>query len=187
MASSGRNSFPRTVNLDRKSFDLRWMKPSDGDRLLAFAKSLDEDDVLFMRMDLTRQESVDEFVGQIENGSRVALIAERDGRMVGYGSLNRRPANWQRHLGEIRTVVSKSERGSGLGRFLAEQMFATAREMGLTKIVAQMAREQDGARRMFQRLGFTAEALLADWIQDREGRQHDLVLMSYDVTSLTEG
>jgi len=57
--------------------------------------------------------------------------------------------------------------------------------MGLTKIVAQMAREQDGARRMFQRLGFTAEALLADWIQDRDGRPHDLVLMSHDVTSLT--
>jgi len=106
--------------------------------------------------------------------------------VVGYGSLNRRPANWQRHLGEIRTVVAKSERGSGLGRFLAEQMFDTARDMGLTKIVAQMAREQDGARRMFQRLGFTAEALLADWIQDRDGRQHDLVLMSYDVTALTE-
>jgi L-amino acid N-acyltransferase YncA len=184
--ASGRNSFPRAVSLDRKSFDVRWMKAGDGGRLLAFARSLDEDDLLFMRMDLTRQDAVDEFVGQIEEGSRVALIAERDGKMVGYGSLNRRPANWQRHLGEIRTVVAKSERGSGLGRFLAEQMFDTAREMGLTKIVAQMAREQDGARRMFQRLGFTAEALLADWIQDRDGRQHDLVLMSYDVTALTE-
>jgi L-amino acid N-acyltransferase YncA len=187
MASNGRNSFPRTVNLDRKSYDLRWMKPSDSDRMLAFARSLDEDDLLFLRVDLTQPDEVAEFMEQIESGSRWALLAERDGRMVAYGSLNRRPAHWQRHLGEIRTLVSKSERGSGLGRFLAEQMFATAREMGLTKIVAQMAREQDGARRMFQRLGFVAEALLADWIQDRDGRQHDLVLMSYDVTSLTEG
>jgi L-amino acid N-acyltransferase YncA len=186
MAANSRNHFPRSVTLDRKSFDVRWMKPGDGARLLEFARSLDEDDILFMRMDLTRQDAVDEFVGQIGDGSRVALIAERDGRMVAYGSLNKRPAHWQRHLGEIRTVVAKSERGSGLGRFLAEQMFSTAREMGLTKIVAQMAREQDGARRMFQRLGFTAEALLADWIQDREGKQHDLVLMSYDVTALTE-
>ena len=186
MASSGRNSFPRAVSLDRKSFDLRWMKAGDGARLLSFARTLDEDDLLFLRMDLTRQDAVDDFVRQIEEGTRVALLAERDGKVVGYGSLNRRPANWQRHLGEIRTVVAKSERGSGLGRFLAEQMFDTARDMGLTKIVAQMAREQDGARRMFQRLGFTAEALLADWIQDRDGRQHDLVLMSYDVTALTE-
>lgn len=186
MASKGGNNFPRAVSLDRKSFDVRWMKRGDGDRLLTFVRSLDEDDLLFLRMDLTRQDAVDEFVRQIEEGTRVALIAERDGRMVGYGSLNRRPAHWQRHLGEIRTVVAKSERGSGLGRFLAEQMFDTARDMGLTKIVAQMAREQDGARRMFQRLGFTAEALLADWIQDRDGRQHDLVLMSYDVTALTE-
>ena len=186
MAASGRNSFPRAVTLERKSFEMRWMKAGDGERLLGFARSLDEDDLLFMRMDITRKEAVDEFVSQIEEGSRVALIADRDGKMVGYGSLNRRPAHWQRHLGEIRTVVAKSERGSGLGRYLAEQMFQTARDMGLTKIVAQMAREQDGARRMFQRLGFTAEALLADWIQDRDGRQHDLVLMSYDVTALTE-
>jgi L-amino acid N-acyltransferase YncA len=186
MASRGRNTFPRAVSLDRKSFDVRWMKPGDGARLLGFARGLDEDDLLFLRVDLTQQEAVDEFVNQIEDGSRVALLAERDGKMVAYGSLNRRPAHWQRHLGEIRTLVAKSERGSGLGRFLAEQMFTTARDMGLTKIVAQMAREQDGARRMFQRLGFTAEALLADWIQDRDGKQHDLVLMSYDVTSLTE-
>jgi L-amino acid N-acyltransferase YncA len=137
-------------------------------------------------MDLTNKDAVDDFVQQIEDGSRVALVAESNGKMVAYGSLNRRPAHWQRHLGEIRTIVSKENRGSGLGRFLAEQMFTTAREMGLTKIVAQMAREQDGARRMFQRLGFTAEALLADWIQDREGKPHDLVLMSHDVTSLTE-
>ena len=186
MAGHGRNGFPRPVTLGRKTYDLRWMKSGDGDALLRFARSLDEDDLLFMRMDLTRQEAVDEWLRQLADGSRVALIAEKDGAMVAYGSLNRRPAHWQRHLGEIRTVVTKEHRGTGLGRFLAEQMFATAREMGLTKIVAQMAREQDGARRMFQRLGFTAEALLADWIQDRQGRPHDLVLMSHDVTSLTE-
>jgi L-amino acid N-acyltransferase YncA len=186
MAAKSRSTFPRSVTLGRKSFDVRWMKAGDAGRLLAFARSLDEDDLLFMRMDLTREDAAEEFVRQVEEGSRFALLAERDGKMVAYGSLNRRPANWQRHLGEIRTVVAKSERGSGLGRFLAEQMFTTARDMGLTKIVAQMAREQDGARRMFQRLGFTAEALLADWIQDRDGKQHDLVLMSHDVTSLTE-
>ncbi|HVR29881.1 MAG TPA: GNAT family N-acetyltransferase [Thermoanaerobaculia bacterium] len=186
MASNGRNRFPRAVAFGRKSFDVRWMRPDDGDALLRFARTLDEDDLLFMRMDLTRQEAIHEWTRQLEEGSRVVLIAEKDGAMVGYGSLNRRPAHWQRHLGEIRTVVAKEHRGSGLGRFLAEQMFATARQMGLTKIVAQMAREQDGARRMFERLGFTAEALLADWIQDRQGKPHDLVLMSHDVTSLTE-
>ena len=109
MPSNSRNSFPRQVTLGRKSFDVRWMKTGDADRLLAFARTLDEDDLLFMRMDLTRQDAVEEFVRQIEEGSRYALLAEKDGKMVAYGSLNRRPANWQRHLGEIRTVVAKSE------------------------------------------------------------------------------
>jgi hypothetical protein len=38
---------------------------------------------------------------------------------------------------------------------------------------------------MFERLGFTAEALLADWVIYRSGKTRDLVVMSHDVTALT--
>jgi hypothetical protein len=31
---------------------------------------------------------------------------------------------------------------------------------------------------MFQNLGFTGEALLKDHVQDRQGRPHDLVILS---------
>ena len=31
-----------------------------------------------------------------------------------------------------------------------------------------------------------AEALLTDYVMDRNGRTHDLIVMSYDVTGLTE-
>ena len=61
-----------------------------------------------------------------------------------------------------------------------------ARELGLQKIVARMAPEQRGATQVFERLGFRAEALLGDYVMDREGRTHDLIVMSYDVTGLTE-
>jgi hypothetical protein len=47
-----------------------------------------------------------------------------------------------------------------------------------------MARQQVGARKMFQDLGFAAEALLADWVIDREGKTRDMLIMSYDVTGL---
>ena len=49
-----------------------------------------------------------------------------------------------------------------------------------------MASEQRGAMQVFERLGFKAEALLADYVIDRQGRTHDLIVMSYDVTGLTE-
>ena len=48
-----------------------------------------------------------------------------------------------------------------------------------------MASEQKGAIQVFEKLGFTAEALLADYVIDRKNRTHDLIAMSYDLTGLT--
>ena len=68
---------------------------------------------------------------------------------------------------------------------LAGELFAKAEELGLQKVVARMASEQKGAIQVFEKLGFVAEALLADYVIDRENRTHDLIAMSYDVTGLT--
>jgi RimJ/RimL family protein N-acetyltransferase len=63
---------------------------------------------------------------------------------------------------------------------------ALATELGLRKIVAQMTVDQKGAIATFERLGFRAEALLSDFVIDREGRMRDLMIMAYDVDGLTE-
>ena len=41
------------------------------------------------------------------------------------------------------------------------------------------------AQAAFRRLGFVPEALLADYVEDRNGVSRDLVIMSYDVDGLT--
>ncbi|MGH9764518.1 MAG: GNAT family N-acetyltransferase, partial [Blastocatellia bacterium] len=91
-----------------------------------------------------------------------------------------------RHMGEILLLILPEYRRIGLGQLIANEVFGLAREMGLRKIVARMASEQKAAPPVFERLGFTAEALLPDYVIDRDGRTHDLIVMSYDVTGLTE-
>lgn len=44
-----------------------------------------------------------------------------------------------------------------------------------------MTTDQHGAQAAFRRLGFVPEALLADYVEDRNGLTHDLVLMTYTV------
>jgi RimJ/RimL family protein N-acetyltransferase len=61
-----------------------------------------------------------------------------------------------------------------------------AQTVGMQKIVAQMAAAERGAIAVFEKLGFRAEALLTDYVMDRTGRTHDLIVMSHDVTGLTE-
>jgi RimJ/RimL family protein N-acetyltransferase len=84
-------------------------------------------------------------------------------------------------LGEIRLLMAPDQRGRGVGRLLGHEVFSIAHDLDLQRIVVRVASGQKSARRLFERLGFHMEALLADWVIDRQGRTQDLVLMSYDV------
>lgn len=180
-----KKKYPRTVTVNGNSFRLRRISADDKELILSFARSLPEENLLFLRMDITKPEVVEQWVDSNETGRRVTVLAEADGKLLGYGSLNRQDLSWARHMGEIRVIVDASERSKGLGTLLTKEVFDIAEELGLSKIVAQMVREQEGARRMFERLGFAAEALLTDWVIDRSGKTRDLVVMSHDVTALT--
>jgi RimJ/RimL family protein N-acetyltransferase len=78
-------------------------------------------------------------------------------------------------------MVSAAMRGKGLGRLLTQEGFAVAVGLGIEKIIAQMTVDQKGAIAVFEGMGFRPEALLRDHVKDREGRTHDLLILSHDV------
>jgi L-amino acid N-acyltransferase YncA len=171
---------------DKTEITLRLMTAADANRIMAFARALPEQDLLFLRADITDPRIVAQWVENIAAERTVTVIAEAGGELAGYVSLHYNQVTWQRHLGEIRIQVGLPYRSHGLGRVLAREIFAVARDLGLRKIVAQMTVEQKGAIATFERLGFHPEALLQDFVIDRAGRTHDRVVMSYDVEGLTD-
>jgi len=180
-------TYPRSLPLaDGRTVTLRRMNSVDADRVLAFARSLPPDDLLFLRTDITDAAVVAQWVANLESGRTLTVLAETGGAVIGYSSVHKNEVSWQRHLGEMRIQVAPSARAQGLGRVLAAEMFAIARDEGLGKIVVQMTEEQRAARALVERLGFRVEALLQDFVIDRDGRTHDVVLMSYDVSGLTQ-
>ena len=162
------------------------MTAADAAAVIAFAKSLPADDLLFLPTDITSPSVVAQWVKNLAAGRTVTVIAEAGDEIAGYASLHHHETSWQRHLGEIRIQAGQRYRSQGLGRGLAGEVFALATELGLRKIVAQMTVDQKGAIATFERLGFRAEALLSDFVIDREGRMRDLMIMAYDVDGLTE-
>jgi RimJ/RimL family protein N-acetyltransferase len=181
-----RQEYPRTVTLENgTAVGLRMMTAGDATRIVAFARSLPEEDLLFLRSDITDPAVVAEWMRNVTAGRTITLIAEANGDVAGYASLHYHETTWQRHLGEIRIQVGPRYRSQGLGRALAGEIFAGARDVGLRKIVAHMTAEQQRAAAMLERLGFRPEALLQDFVIDRAGRTRDLVVMSYDVEGLT--
>ena len=181
------DQYPRTFQLsDGSEVELRVMSPDDRDAILGFARALPEEDLLFLRVDLTEADVVDAWVGNILNGSMAALAAYREDVFLGYAAVHRNPAPWMRHIGEIRVNVAPAVRAQGLGRLLVSHVFDMARAFALQKLVAQMTADQPGAQAAFRRLGFVPEALLADFVVDRGGRSRDLVMMTFDVEGLTD-
>jgi GNAT superfamily N-acetyltransferase len=171
---------------DGRRITLRLMQASDAGEVLAFAKSLPPDDLLFLRQDITLPEVVSQWVRDIAEGRTVTVLSEDDGRLAGYGALHYNEVLWTGHVGEIRMLVDPDYRRLGLGSRLASDLFAVAKDLGLKKIIVQMTPDQQGARVTFERLGFRPEAILADFVIDREGRTRDLLIMSYDITGLTD-
>jgi len=176
------HDYPYRITLDNNiEVSLRLMAPADTHRILTFARSLPVDDLLFLRMDITKLNVVAQWGQNLKEGRTVPVLAEVDGEVAGYASLHHNEVTWQRHLGEIRIQVGSRYRSQGLGQALAGAIFAIARELKLRKIVAQMTPDQQGAIATFERLGFHTEALLHDFVIDRVDCTRDLMIMTYDV------
>jgi RimJ/RimL family protein N-acetyltransferase len=181
-----KRTFPWTTKIDGTQIKLRLMTDDDKDAVVAFARTLPEDDLLFLSFDITQESFVEHWIRRINAGTWHTILVEADGRLVGHGSLMRTEQIWSRHLGEIILLLAPEVRGKGLGNILAGELFAKAEEWKLMKVVARMAADQKGAIQVFEKLGFNAEALLADYVIDRKDRTHDLIAMSYDITGFNE-
>lgn len=175
-------SYPKSVQLPEGSqIELRLMTPADRDAVLQFARGLPQEDLLFLRVDLTEGSVVDEWISNLQAGRSTSLVAYDDTGLIGYATVHSNRAPWTRGVGELRVNVSPDYRGKGLGRVLTSQIFDLARGLGLRKLMANMTSDQHGAQAAFRRLGFVPEALLADYVEDRNGTPRDLVIMSYSI------
>lgn len=182
-----RDAFPRTCELpDTSVVDLRLMTVEDRDAILEFARALPQEDLLFLRVDLTQANVVDDWMKNAAAGRSVTLVAYGNNQLAGYATVHRNPAPWTRRVGEIRVNVSPEYRTRGLGRLLTSQIFDVARGSGLKKLMANMTSDQKGAQAAFRRLGFVPEALLGDYVEDRNGTSRDLVIMSFDIDGHTD-
>ena len=181
-----KRKYPWTKNIGGTNITLRPMTAGDENAVLEFARSLPENDLLFLSFDITDEVFVENWTKRIEKGNWHTILVEADNKLVGHGSLMQTEQFWSRHLGEIILLLSPEVRGKGLGNLLAGELFVKAEDLGLQKVVARMASEQKGAIQVFEKLGFKVEALLADYVIDRHDKTHDLIAMSYDITGFTE-
>lgn len=173
--------YPRTVELASSQIELRLMTAADEQAVLEFARTLPAHDLLFLRRDITQPKVLSAWIRELEAGSITSLLALREGKLLGCSAVVRDEHSWSPHVGELRVLLRPEQREKGLGRALIQESFLLALSQGLEKLTAQMTADQQAAIAVFEGLGFRAEALLRDHVQDGSGTKHDIVILSHDV------
>lgn len=177
----GTRTYPITHDLQGQPLTIRYMARGDADAIVAFARTLPEHDLLFLRRDITQPQAVESWMRDIDSGLVTTLLAEAGGNVVGYATVHRNGLRWTAHVAELRVMIGPGMRGKGLGHLLTQEAFAVALGQGVEKMVAQMTLDQKGAITVFEGIGFRPEALLRDQVRDAEGQKHDILVLSHDV------
>jgi RimJ/RimL family protein N-acetyltransferase len=175
-------NLPKTVELGGNPYNFRLMTADDRDAILNFAQTLSEADLWFMRRDITQPMAVDEWINDITHDKATSILVEHDEQIIAYGSIYYNQLFWNRHIAEMRVMVSAGHRGRGMGQKIARELTLIAKEMGMDKVIVYMAASDQSARRMVDYLDFKPEAILSDWIKGRDERTHDLLIMSTDLS-----
>jgi ribosomal protein S18 acetylase RimI-like enzyme len=147
---------------------------ADVDDVWAFFQRVPEGDRSLMKEPVSELATVQAWV---DDARALRFVARADDDVVGYVAVFP-GVGWSRHVGELRLVVDPAVRRRGVGQRLARHALRVAIEASLTKVVVEVVAVQESTIALFTRLGFRAEALLEDQVQDPEGNYTDLIVLA---------
>jgi len=177
--------FAKTVQIkDGTEIVIRPLSKQDGPALMKFFTAVPEDDRLFLKDDVTKKEVIDRWIADLDYDKVFPMIAEKDSAIVGDATLHFNRYRWQLHMAEIRCVVARKYQQKGLGTALMKELVSIAFARNVSKIRANVMDFQKSAQRAFNRLGFKKEAELKDFLIDKDGNKHNLILMVNDVSEI---
>jgi len=182
LSDSVASRYPKELELaDGTRLTLAPMVPADWQFLETLLHAVPETERRFFRQDTSIAERVEQWCSELDYRHVLPLFAWHGDRIVGDATLEQEPGLWTAHVAKIRLLVHPEFRGRGIGRRLSRELVELARGLGLHKLLYECAGEQTELIDHLLRSGFVSAAVLPDFIRDRDGRLHDMVLLVLDL------
>ena len=157
-------------------FHVRGATAADSDRIAEIYNQGIEDRLATLETELRTAEERTEWLAA-RSPRHPVLVAERDGLVVAWASLNRfnpRPA--YDHVADLSIYVERAFRGRGAGRQLLAALVERARALGYHKMVLAAFPFNPAGVSLYERLGFTTVGVYRE--QGRlDGKWVDVLLM----------
>lgn len=157
---------------------IRHVGPEDGPALRQFLHGLPEDDVSFLKVDVTDDRVIEDWLGS-DRTIRLVDIDEH-GQIAACASIIPGVGRSD-HVAELRLVVDVRRRRSGVGRAMAQEALVAGLRAGFRKITVDVGSSQDQVQQLFASLGFVPEALQLDQIRADDGQLLDILVLAHRV------
>jgi len=156
----------------------------DVDKSYEFFLSLPEEDRAYLRVDVTKRDIVQRRIKDMEMMNVKRIIAISNEKIIADTALEIGTHGWERHIGELRLIVSKDFQRKGLGVIMANELYSYATREKVEEMVVKIMKPQLAARKIFERLGFKEDVTMKDYVKDMTGQRRDLVIFRCNLADL---
>ena len=172
--------YPKEVILeDGTGVTLRPLKAGDEKALFEMFRGFPEDELWFLNHDVSDPKLIDEWVKDLDLNRIFSTVATLEGRIIANAVLMRKNYGAKSHIGKIRISVDTSFREKRLGTWMLLDLVNLGMAVRLKMLVMRVVQDRDAyIINAVRKLDFIEELVLKDYILDREGRPHNLVVMT---------
>ncbi len=173
-------AYPKEFILnDGTGVTIRPLDDGDRDALAAMFKRFSEEDLWFLNHDLSDPALIGRWLRHLDPKRIISLVAILEGRIIANAAMMMKRYGARSHIGKIRIAVDPLFRGKRLATWLLLDLVNLGMSLGLGRLVMRLVSDRDDSIiKAVQKLGFTEEANLEDYVLDSDGNPHDLVIMT---------
>ena len=114
----------------------------------------------------------------------LSILAIRGDRVVGSVTLYRNKTGWKQRVGIVRILIAPDHRHLGLGTAMIREIRHLGEKVALNYLLAEVIEEQQAAVRALERMGFEKMVVYRNFVNDRKGHLHNLVVLIHRMSGL---
>jgi hypothetical protein len=171
--------YPKEAILkDGTGVSLRPLQQGDTGLLVEMFNRFSEGDLWFIEGDVTDPGWIENWVKNMDREKTMSIVAVLGDEIIACGTLEREHYQSENHIGKVRISVTPSFREKNLATWMLLDLINSAIEVGLETLVMPLVEDRDSSLvRSIEKLDFSKEAVLKNYIKDRAGSPHNLALM----------
>ncbi|HAM34257.1 MAG TPA: hypothetical protein DDX05_08115 [Deltaproteobacteria bacterium] len=177
--------YPKEITLrDNTLVTLRPMIAGDAESLWSFLRQLPEIDKAHFHEDVDRREVVERWAKALDYDAVLPILAMRGDCVSGSATLYRNRTGWKQRIGIVRILIAPDVRHLGLGTAMIREIRHLGEKLALNYLLAEVIEEQQAAVRALERMGFEKAAVYRNFVNDRKGHLHNLVVLLHPMSGL---